>query len=69
MGMIVVTISLVVFLWAALEVIRPDLGRLPNRASRVGVWILSVVLFINCGALMPDDETSSMANTTPSARL
>ena len=68
MGTIVVTISVVVFLWAVIDVIRPDLGRLPNRASRVGVWIFSVVLFIIGGALMPDDETSSVASTPATDR-
>ena len=62
MGGIVVTVSVVVFLWAVVGLIRPELARLPNRASSVGVWIISVVLFIIGGALMPDDETSSVAS-------
>ena len=56
-------LSLGVFLWAVVGLIRPELARLPNRASSVGVWILSVVLLSIGGALMPDDETPSVAST------
>ena len=60
---LLVFLSLGVFLWAVVGLIRPELARLPNRASSVGVWILSVVLLSIGGALMPDDETPSVAST------
>ena len=54
MGMILVTASVAVFVWAVVGLIRPTWARLPSRAASVGVWVLSVVLFIIGGALMPD---------------
>ena len=62
-GTILVFLSFGVFLWAVVGLIRPELARLPNRASSVGVWILSVVLLSIGVALMPDDETASVAST------
>ena len=54
MGMILVTASVAVFVWAVVGLIRPTWARLPSRPASVGVWVLSVVLFIIGGALMPD---------------
>lgn len=68
MGPIVVTISVVVFFWAVVGLIRPDWARLRNRVSTVGVWALSVFLLIIGGALMPDDEASSVARTPATDR-
>ena len=62
-GTILVLLALGVFLWAVVGLIRPELARLPNRASSVGVWVLSVVLLGIGGALMPDDETSPVVST------
>ena len=62
-GTILVLLALGVFLWAVVGLIRPELARLSNRASSVGVWVLSVVLLGIGGALMPDDETSSVVST------
>ena len=50
---LLVFLSLGVFLWAVVGLIRPELARLPNRASSVGVWILSVVLLSIGGDLTP----------------
>ena len=60
---LLVFLSLGVFLWAVVGLIRPELARLPNRAISVGVWSLSVVLLSIGVALMPDDETPSVAST------
>ena len=68
MGPIMVTISVVVFFWAVVGLIRPDWARLRNRVSTVGVWALSVFLLIIGGALMPDDEASSVARTPATDR-
>ena len=54
MGMILVTASVAVFVWAVVGLIRPTWARLPSRAASVGVWVLSVVLFIIGAVLMPD---------------
>ena len=54
MGTVVLTASVAVFVWAVAGLIRPTWARLPSRAASVGVWVLSVVLFIIGGALMPD---------------
>ena len=62
-GTILALLALGVFLWAVVGLIRPELARLSNRASSVGVWVLSVVLLGIGGALMPDDETSSVVST------
>jgi sulfite exporter TauE/SafE len=43
-GTILALLALGVFLWAVVGLIRPELARLSNRASSVGVWVLSVVL-------------------------
>ena len=62
MGTIMLTISVV-------GLIRPDWARLPNRVSTVGVWILSVFLFIIGGALLPSNEMSSVASTLTTDRF
>ena len=66
MGMILVTASVAVFVWAVVGLIRPTWARLPSRAASVGVWVLSVVLFIIGVALMPD---STPEQTEQSAAL
>ena len=66
MGMILVTASVAVFVWAVVGLIRPTWARLPSRAASVGVGVLSVVLFIIGGALMPD---STPEQTEQSAAL
>ena len=70
MGMILVTASVAVFVWAVVGLIRPTWARLPSRAASVGVWVLSVVLFIIGGALMPDstpEQTKQSAASAPAS--
>ena len=70
MGMILVTASVAVFVWAVVGLIRPTWARLPSRAASVGVWVLSVVLFIIGGALMPDstpEQTEQSAASAPAS--
>ena len=62
-GTILVLLALGVFLWAVVGLIRPELARLPNRASAVKLWAVSVAILVLGGALMPDDETSSVVST------
>ena len=54
MGGLLIIVSLLVFLWAVVGIIRPRWARLPGRLAAVGVWIVSVVLFGAGGALLPD---------------
>ena len=60
------TASVAVFVWAVVGLIWPTWARLPSRAASVGVWVLSVVLFMIGGALMPD---STPEQTEQSAAL
>ena len=78
MGMILVTASVAVFVWAVVGLIRPTWARLPSRAASVGVWGLSVVLFIIGGALMldstpeqteQDDVSYSIIDSTATAGI
>ena len=70
MGMILVTASVAVFVWAVVGLIRPTWARLPSRAASVGVWVLSVVLFIIGGALMPDStpEQTEQSAASPASQ-
>ena len=55
MGMILVTASVAVFVWAVVGLIRPTWARLPSRASSVGVWVISVILLVVGISMLPDD--------------
>ena len=71
MGPIVLTASLVVFLWAVLGAINPAWAKMPSRWTAVLVWILSFVLLVVGGALMPDDDDAqptASPSPTSSAR-
>lgn len=59
MGSVLALFSVVVFVWAVLGLIRPDWARLPNRLASVGVWALSVVLFIAAAWLIPPEPADS----------
>ena len=67
MGGFLVAVSLAVFLWAAAGLISPSTFGLPNRAASVGVWFLSVMLFVVGGALLPEEETSAVSDQPQSA--
>ena len=55
MGMILVTASVAVFVWAVVGLIRPTWARLPSRAASVGVWVISVILLVVGISMLPDD--------------
>ena len=57
------------FLCACIGLINPRWVRLPNRTYTVGVWLLSVVLLVVAGALIPDSapETSAQDQPVPEA--
>ena len=54
LGSAIVLISFVVFLWAAVGLIRPRWARIPNRGTAVAIWVLSVVLLAAGDSLRPD---------------
>ena len=49
------TLSVVMFVWAVVGLIRPDWARLPNRMASVWVWALSVGMVIAAVWLMPPE--------------
>ena len=55
MGIILVTASVAVFVWAVVGLIRPTWARLPSRAASVGVWVISVILLVVGISMLPDD--------------
>ena len=66
MGGFLILVSVVVFLWALVGIVRPAWARLPGRLAAVGVWIVSVVLLATGGALLPDQpgrRTAGAAST------
>lgn len=68
MGPLLVTASFIVFLWAVVGLIRPAWGRLPGRAAAFGVWLLSVVLLVAGGAMLPDAPDTGARSTQPAGR-
>ena len=48
--------SVLVFLWAVLGLISPGVARIPNRIVTFWIWLLSVLIFIAGGALLPEPE-------------
>ena len=60
-------VSVIVFLWAVVGIIRPAWARLPNRLAAVGVWAVSFVLFLIGGALAPDQAAPAATARTATA--
>ena len=59
MGDFLLLVSLAVFVWAVVGLVNPQVAKLPNRISSVGIWILSLVLAGACASLSPDDPSES----------
>ena len=53
-GTILGLLALGVFLWAVVGLIRPELARLPNRASAVKLWAVSVAILVLGAVIMPE---------------
>ena len=68
LGSAIVSISFVVFLWAAVGLIRPRWARIPNRGTAVAIWVLSVVLLAAGDSLRPDTPDVVDAVETPTQR-
>ena len=64
-GTMLVTFSVVVFLWAVVGLIRPDWGRLPNRLASVWVWVMSVGLLAGGAILMAPPEPNGVSSANP----
>ena len=61
-------LSIGVYLWAVVGLIKPAWGRLRNRWDSVGVWALSVVLLIGGSLMHPGDTTpASSVSRMPQA--
>ena len=58
MGMILVTASVAVFVWAVVGLINPGWARLPHRKMSIAVWALSAVLAVAGGSLLPSDDST-----------
>ena len=64
-GPIMITFSVIAFLWAAIGLLKPSWARLPNRMAAVWVWALSFGLFLGGGALLaPPPEVSNSNGLT-----
>ena len=68
MGEVLLAISVIVFLWAVLGIIRPAWARLPGRMAAAGVWIASVVLLGLAGSMLDQAPSPSQSNSPSSAR-
>lgn len=68
LGLLLVTTSFIVFLWSVVGLIRPAWGRLPGRAAALGIWLLSVALFVAGSAMLPDAPDTGLRNTQPAER-
>lgn len=66
-GIVLAAFSVVVFLWAAVGLLRPELARLPNRAASVWVWAVSFGLLVAGSTLMapPEDVVRSDTRSAP----
>ena len=53
-GPMLAVLALGVFLWAVVGLIRPELARLPNRASAVKLWAVSVAILVLGAVIMPE---------------
>ena len=69
LGMVILLLSVGVYSWAVLGLIKPVSAGLPNRWASVPVWIGSVVLFIIGASFIEDGDTTpaSSASRVPQA--
>ena len=58
LGMVIILLSVGVYSWAVLGLIKPISAGLPNRWASVPVWIGSVVLFIIGASFIEDGDTT-----------
>lgn len=64
-GGLLITFSVVAFLWAVVGLIRPQWGKLPTRGAAVWVWALSVGLFVAGGVVLAPPEEQTTASDAP----
>ena len=66
LGMVIVLLSVLVYSWAVLGLIKPVSAGLPNRWASVPVWIVSVVLLFSGMSFIEDsDPTPVMEDGNP----
>ena len=63
-GRLLITFSIIVFLWAVVGLLRPQWGRLPNRLAAVWVWAISAGLFV-AGAVLLAPPTENLSADPP----
>lgn len=64
-GSLMITFSIIAFLWAAIGLLKPAWARLPDRMAAVWVWAISFGLFLGGGALLaPPPEVSNSNGLT-----
>ena len=69
LSMVIILLSVGVYSWAVLGLIKPISAGLPNRWASVPIWIGSVVLFIIGGSFIEDGDNTpaSSASRVPQA--
>ena len=58
-GGVVIVLSFAVFVIAVIGLFKPEVVRLPHRVYSVGVWVISAVLLVIGGSLLPDAPSTS----------
>ena len=66
-GTILVLLSLGVFCWAVVGLIRPELARLPNRASAAKLWAVSVAILVLGAVITPPPTEAKLAERRAAA--
>ena len=67
LGAIIVLISFVVFLWAAVGLFAPQRVKLTGRGQAVGLWAVSVACFTVGAVITPDSESRERTSQPVSA--
>ena len=66
-GPMLAVLALGVFLWAVVGLIRPEWARLPNRASAVKLWAVSVAILVLGAVITPPPTEAELAERRAAA--
>ena len=66
-GNLLELLALGVFLWAVVGLIRPELARLPNRASAVKLWAVSIAILVFGAVITPPPTEAELAERRAAA--
>ena len=69
LGMVILLLSVGVYSWAVLGLIKPVSAGLPNRWASVPIWIGSVVLFIIGASFIEDGDNTSASSASRAPEL